>query len=58
MPRDPVCGQYVEEDTPFKNQTDGEIRYFCSRECLEEYEFDVEEEEFVEPAQRKPKDED
>jgi YHS domain-containing protein len=58
MPRDPVCGHYVEENTPFKSQADGEIRYFCSRECLEEYEFDVEEEEFVEPAQRKPKDED
>lgn len=58
MPRDPVCGQYVEEHTPFKSEAEGETRYFCSRECLEEYELDVEEEEYVEPSSRKPQDED
>lgn len=58
MPRDPVCGQYVDENTPFKIQMNGEIRYFCSEECQEEYEYEMEEQEFVEPAPRLPQEED
>lgn len=59
MPRDPVCGQYVEEHTPFKTEREGgETRYFCSEECLEEYEYEQEEDEFEEPSKRYPRDED
>lgn len=58
MPRDPICGQYVDEKTPFKSEMDGETRYFCSEECQEEFEFGVEDDEFVEPVGRSPKEED
>ncbi len=58
MPRDPICGQYVEENTPYSSDIDGETRYFCSQECLEEFEFSVEDEEFVEPTPLKPYEED
>lgn len=56
MPRDPVCGQYVDENTPFQGETVGETKYFCSEECMEEYEYHFE--DYPEPVKESPKDED
>lgn len=40
MLRDPVCGQQVSRDTPFKLELDGRVLYFCSEECLEDFQED------------------
>ncbi|MCE5199884.1 MAG: YHS domain-containing protein [Armatimonadota bacterium] len=42
MPKDPVCGQYVPATTPYKLEIEGEIYYFCSAACAEEYENNAE----------------
>ena len=42
MPKDPVCGHYVEKTTPFKQEHDGETYYFCCLDCQEEYEYGIE----------------
>lgn len=39
MPRDPICGHYVEKSTPYKQEQDGEIYYFCCLDCMEEFEY-------------------
>ena len=49
MPRDPVCGRTVDKDTPFKDALNGETYYFCSIDCLEEFEYSVD--ESVEPVE-------
>ena len=43
MPKDPVCGNYVSKDTPYKSETEEETYYFCSAECAEEFEYNSEE---------------
>lgn len=40
MPRDPVCGHYVDKSTPFKQEYEGDTYYFCCLDCMEEYEFE------------------
>ena len=42
MPKDPVCGQYVSGNTEYKCEYDGEIYYFCSAACEEEFECNSE----------------
>jgi YHS domain-containing protein len=42
MPKDPVCGHYVDKSTPYKQEHDGETYYFCCLDCMEEYEYGVE----------------
>ncbi len=37
MPRDPVCGMDVKENTPFKIKYKGEEYCFCSAHCLEKF---------------------
>src|SRR5262245_19407087 len=37
MHKDPVCGMDVREDTPFKAQRDGQVRYFCSAHCKDKF---------------------
>ena len=37
MPKDPVCGQYVDKDTSYKTQEEEETFYFCSQDCMEEF---------------------
>ena len=43
MPKDPVCGNYVSKDTPFKHEMEGRTYFFCSSECAEEFEINYEE---------------
>ncbi len=35
--KDPVCGTYVAESTPFRSQIAGQTFYFCSSDCREKY---------------------
>ena len=38
MPRDPVCGAVLDEDTAkFKITHDGETYYFCSIQCKKRF---------------------
>ncbi len=37
MEKDPVCGTYVLEKTSFKLKSSGELYFFCSEKCREEY---------------------
>ena len=37
MEKDPVCGTYVPEKTALKLKSEGEIYYFCSDKCRNEY---------------------
>jgi YHS domain-containing protein len=33
--KDPVCGTYVAESTPFRRQISGDTFYYCSDKCRE-----------------------
>jgi YHS domain-containing protein len=35
--KDPVCGTYVAESTPFRRQSAGQTFYYCSSECREKH---------------------
>jgi YHS domain-containing protein len=35
--KDPVCGTYVSGDSALTLKINGEMLYFCSRECLDKY---------------------
>ena len=35
--KDPVCGTYVAESTPFRRQTGGQTFYYCSEACREKH---------------------
>ena len=35
--KDPVCGTYVVESTPFRRQTAGQTFYYCSEACREKH---------------------
>ena len=35
--KDPVCGTYVSSDSGIAQTVDGELVYFCSRECRDRY---------------------
>ena len=35
--KDPVCGTYVAESTPFRRQIAGETFYYCSNACREKH---------------------
>ncbi len=37
MEKDPVCGTYVPEKTSLKLKSEGEVFYFCSEKCRDEY---------------------
>ena len=43
MPKDPVCGNYVSKDTPYKRDMEGQTYYFCGAECADEFEVNYEE---------------
>jgi YHS domain-containing protein len=43
MPKDPVCGNYVSKDTPYKRDMEGLTYYFCGAECADEFEVNYEE---------------
>ncbi|NLN77224.1 MAG: YHS domain-containing protein [Armatimonadetes bacterium] len=43
MPRDPVCGNYVDGDTPYKYELEGRTYYFCGTDCADEFEINYEE---------------
>jgi YHS domain-containing protein len=49
MPRDPVCGMSVDEDTLYVLDYDDETYYFCSASCAQE--FQENSEEYVSPLQ-------
>ncbi|MCZ7380333.1 MAG: heavy metal translocating P-type ATPase [Candidatus Methanoperedens sp.] len=38
MPKDPVCGMYVDEKTAIKKEIGGRTYYFCSESCLKTFE--------------------
>jgi YHS domain-containing protein len=40
--KDPVCGVYVTEDDAVIGRYEGERIYFCSMECLEKYQEQIE----------------
>ncbi|MGD0222433.1 MAG: hypothetical protein ABSF71_08845 [Terriglobia bacterium] len=42
MARDPVCGMFVSTELSQQLRRGKETLHFCSRECLEKYEKDVE----------------
>lgn len=52
MPTDPVCGKTVDADTPYQEELDGEVYYFCSEECAHEFEYSAE--EYAEPLPEQP----
>ena len=35
--KDPVCGTYVAESTPFRRQTGGQTFYYCCDACREKH---------------------
>jgi YHS domain-containing protein len=35
--KDPVCGTYVAESTPFRRQSAGQTFYYCSSDCREKH---------------------
>jgi hypothetical protein len=35
--RDPVCGTFVAESTPFQRRTAGQVFYYCSDACREKH---------------------
>jgi len=35
--KDPVCGTYVAESTPFRRQSSGQTFYYCSEACREKH---------------------
>lgn len=35
--KDPVCGTYVSESTPFRRQKNGTTVYYCSTACREKH---------------------
>lgn len=37
LKQDPVCGAYVPEDQEFCLRSDGELHYFCSKECMSKF---------------------
>lgn len=38
MPKDPICGMDVSEDTPYKTQFKGKTYFFCSVVCKNVFE--------------------
>jgi YHS domain-containing protein len=39
--RDPVCGTYVAEDISYLYEQDKQTLHFCSRDCMEHYQRDL-----------------
>jgi YHS domain-containing protein len=37
MVQDPQCHTYIPKETTLRTTIDGEVYYFCSQECLDEY---------------------
>ncbi len=37
MPKDPVCGMYVEESTALKKEIGGRTYYFCAESCMRSF---------------------
>jgi YHS domain-containing protein len=37
LKKDPVCGTYVSTNTAVTRTVDGELIYFCSKECAEKF---------------------
>ncbi len=37
MQRDPVCGTYVAPEVAVEEKAEGEVLYFCSEQCREQY---------------------
>lgn len=37
MPKDPICGMQVDEDKAIKLEKDGQIYYFCSKNCRDKF---------------------
>lgn len=42
MPKDPVCGHYVDKSTPYQREYGGAMYYFCCADCMEEYAYALE----------------
>lgn len=49
MPRDPVCGMRVSEDSPYSLEVEDETYYFCSAACAQE--FQENSDDYVSPLQ-------
>lgn len=35
--KDPVCGTYVAQSTPYQRQAPGQVFYYCSTQCREKH---------------------
>jgi YHS domain-containing protein len=35
--KDPICGTYVAESTPYRRNSSGQVFYYCSTECREKH---------------------
>ena len=49
MPKDPVCKNYVDVNTPFKEDMEGQTFYFCGEDCLEEFQENID--DYLTPAE-------
>ncbi len=45
LKKDPVCGTYIPEDTPYHLKYKGTPYYFCSEACMKTFQKKIEEEE-------------
>lgn len=37
LKKDPVCGTYVPESSPYRKSAGGSIHYFCSENCRDKF---------------------
>jgi YHS domain-containing protein len=42
MATDPVCGQTVDQNAEMSADYSGQVYYFCSQDCLQEFQDDPE----------------
>jgi YHS domain-containing protein len=45
LKRDPVCGTYIPEDTPYRLEHKGTPFYFCSEACMKTFQKEIAEKE-------------
>ena len=45
LKKDPVCGTYIPEDTPYRLKYKGIPHYFCSEECMKTFQKQIAEKE-------------
>ena len=41
LKKDPVCGTYIPEDTPYRLKHKGVLWYFCSEKCMKTFQKQI-----------------